>query len=194
MALLIIRRPGWPEEHLNFDGATLIGRGPACTVQLSDAAVSTRHCKIEPVDEFWQITDLQSRTGTWVDEQRITTRYLKDIDSIRIADFDLEFHSQSDEEVAPTFAHLGEPRGLSPADGVPGKHAAATMVAAKPARKVDASPLQKVANERKPAIKLSVAALAAVIGGYLIYSEFGTGTAKATPSVAHVITQQQSGD
>ncbi len=194
MALLIIRRPDWPEEHLTLDGPSTIGRSSACTVQLTDPAVSTNHCRIEPVDEFWQITDLKSRTGTWMGDHRITTQYLKDVDTVRIADFELEFHSQTEEDEVPTFAHLGETAAFaSSAIVLPAASRRTAAVTTHP-RKSNANSKENSAEQRKTSIRLYLAVVTILIGGYLIYTEYSSDSTNIVPSVAHSITQQLPGD
>ncbi len=49
----------------------VIGRSPACDVVLSLPMVSSRHAILEPVDEGWEIRDLGSTNGTFVEGRRI---------------------------------------------------------------------------------------------------------------------------
>jgi len=56
-----------PEPHR----PVVIGRSPACDVVLSLPMVSSRHAILEPVDEGWQIRDLGSTNGTFVEGRRI---------------------------------------------------------------------------------------------------------------------------
>ena len=44
-----------------------VGADPACDVVLADAAVSARHATIVPRDGAFEITDLGSRNGTWLE-------------------------------------------------------------------------------------------------------------------------------
>ena len=50
----------------------VVGADPACDVTLVDAAVSRRHCTIVPTDAGFDVTDLASRNGTFVDQVAIT--------------------------------------------------------------------------------------------------------------------------
>lgn len=49
----------------------MIGRSPACDVVLPLPMVSSRHAILEPVDDGWQIRDLGSTNGTFVEGRRI---------------------------------------------------------------------------------------------------------------------------
>jgi DNA-binding NtrC family response regulator len=51
----------------------VVGADPAADVPLSDAAVSRRHCTIVPTDGGFEVADLGSRNGTFLDGARITS-------------------------------------------------------------------------------------------------------------------------
>ncbi len=50
----------------------LIGRDPACDVQLGDGSVSRRHAEIQQADDEWVIADLKSGNGVLVDDVPVT--------------------------------------------------------------------------------------------------------------------------
>ncbi len=50
----------------------LIGRSAACGLRLSDPHASSEHATITWTGEHWQITDLGSRNGTFIDGTRIS--------------------------------------------------------------------------------------------------------------------------
>lgn len=64
-------------HFLPIDGEVFIGRDPRCHIVLDSvnyASVSRRHAKITPVpnlDAVWQICDLESANGTYVNGQRL---------------------------------------------------------------------------------------------------------------------------
>jgi adenylate cyclase len=45
----------------------VVGRDPACDVVIPNRVVSGKHCELEFLQGHWQVTDLQSRNGTFVD-------------------------------------------------------------------------------------------------------------------------------
>ncbi len=49
-----------------------IGRGPDCTLALSDEYVSTRHARVLRHDGQWYVEDLGSTNGTHLGTQRLT--------------------------------------------------------------------------------------------------------------------------
>ncbi|WP_394831514.1 sigma 54-interacting transcriptional regulator [Pendulispora rubella] len=50
----------------------LVGADSSCEVRLEDPAVSRKHATIVPVAEGFEVSDLGSRNGTWLDGARIT--------------------------------------------------------------------------------------------------------------------------
>lgn len=72
------------------DRTIYIGRDPDLSVVLDNPGVSRRHAKIERSPDGFQIVDLQSGNGTFVNEQRVTQAALKTGDTVRISKFTLE--------------------------------------------------------------------------------------------------------
>ena len=54
----------------------VIGRSESCDLPLTDRRVSTRHCLLEFIDDFWWITDLDSLNGTTVNGRRCHRTYV----------------------------------------------------------------------------------------------------------------------
>jgi pSer/pThr/pTyr-binding forkhead associated (FHA) protein len=53
------------------DRPLVFGRRPDCAIVLHDSAVSGHHARISWDSESWQIDDLGSRNGTYVNGRRI---------------------------------------------------------------------------------------------------------------------------
>lgn len=68
-------------------GQLSIGRSPKCEVFLNDMTVSRRHAMIERTPAGYQITDLNSFNGIWVNNKNVTSTILKDGDIIQIGAF-----------------------------------------------------------------------------------------------------------
>lgn len=84
MAYLIFAdRRGELARHA-LGGPITIGRSPECTVIVRDVLLSRHHCQIEPMLDRWVVTDLQSKNGTFVGQQRIDRHTLEDGDVVRI--------------------------------------------------------------------------------------------------------------
>jgi rubredoxin len=70
---------------------TTIGRSPDCGVFLDDVTVSRRHAALVRRDNRWQIEDLGSLNGTFVNRRRVDSTSLEDGDEIQIGKYRLTF-------------------------------------------------------------------------------------------------------
>lgn len=63
----------------------VLGRGEGCDIRIQDNSVSRRHAKIEPTTDGYQVSDLQSTNGTFVNDSlsQLPIR-LKDGDYLRV--------------------------------------------------------------------------------------------------------------
>ena len=80
-----------PEKSLS------IGRMADNDVAIDNLAVSGYHAKIDAVGKIFILTDLQSKNGTFVNEERATSHKLEDGDVITIGKHTLEFTYREDE-------------------------------------------------------------------------------------------------
>lgn len=82
---------------------TLFGRSRHANTQLSDLSVSRVHCEIEIRDRRVLLTDLESGSGTFVNDRRVTDCELADGDVVRIGNTRLLLENAADaESTAPT--------------------------------------------------------------------------------------------
>lgn len=89
-------QPGVPATALNVVGGELlghciplandltIGRGPTNTVALNEPGVSRRHVEIRQLESGWEIRDLQSTNGTYLNSRRIVSALLAPGDVVQI--------------------------------------------------------------------------------------------------------------
>ncbi|HEX7840707.1 MAG TPA: FHA domain-containing protein [Kofleriaceae bacterium] len=68
MGLLLDTRSG---RLITLSARTLIGRSPVCLVQIDDPRASAEHAVIAWSGECWEIRDLGSLNGTWLDGRRL---------------------------------------------------------------------------------------------------------------------------
>lgn len=61
-----------------------VGRHSQCEIVLNDAEISRRHLKISRMGSGWEVDDLGSTNGTWLNSQRITKQILVPGDRIEI--------------------------------------------------------------------------------------------------------------
>ncbi len=72
-----------------------IGRRSKNDVVIGDPSVSGHHAKIDSVGDGFVLIDLQSRNGSFVNEQLITSRWLKNGDVINIGEHSLRFQDSA---------------------------------------------------------------------------------------------------
>ncbi len=94
------------EMRLGKDASLTIGRRDTSDIVIENLAVSGTHAKIDSVEDGFLITDLQSKNGTFVNDQLITSHYLNHGDVITIGKHVLIFAYAEDEKrpkkAAPT--------------------------------------------------------------------------------------------
>ena len=90
-------------ERVALDKDTLVlGRSPDCQVVIPVTSVSRQHARLVRAQEKWYLEDMQSRNGTFLNNQPVTTRTpLRHNDRIRICDFVATFHDQPVPPPAP---------------------------------------------------------------------------------------------
>ena len=78
--------------ELTGDAATVLGRDPACDIVLAHVTVSRRHAEILPTHPGFELTDLGSLNGTYVNHHATDTTPLSDGDEIQLGIFRLTLH------------------------------------------------------------------------------------------------------
>ncbi|MFZ5571202.1 MAG: FHA domain-containing protein [Thermodesulfobacteriota bacterium] len=86
------------EVRLGRDDSLTIGRRDTNDIIIENLAVSGTHAKIDSVEDGFLITDLQSKNGTFVNDQLITSHYLNHGDVITIGKHVLIFAYAADEK------------------------------------------------------------------------------------------------
>lgn len=91
---------GWlmPEEGSVKSGYPLskdrfiIGRDVKCDILINDESISRQHAEIMKTERGYRITDMNSKNGVFVNNQRINQHFLQDSDRIMIGDkyFDIK--------------------------------------------------------------------------------------------------------
>src|SRR5437016_822588 len=82
-ACLVFIYPSGPEMGARYsltEISLIMGRDPSCEIAIHNLFVSRHHSRIQPVSDGYQIIDLHSTNGTFVNEVRITAQTLKDGD------------------------------------------------------------------------------------------------------------------
>lgn len=97
-ALLISHRgPGAGSRFLLDQDLTIAGRHPEADIFLDDVTVSRKHVQISRKGLAFQLEDLGSMNGTYVDGNRVDTMDLADGVEVLIGKFRLTFYSSKKE-------------------------------------------------------------------------------------------------
>jgi pSer/pThr/pTyr-binding forkhead associated (FHA) protein len=82
------------------DGFSLtIGRKKKNDVVIQDPAVSGHHAKIDPVGDRYVLIDLQSKNGTFINQNLVITHWLKHGDVISIGNHQLVFNQYGGQQI-----------------------------------------------------------------------------------------------
>jgi hypothetical protein len=90
--LIMIEGPRPDEvQVIEDDAAPALGRSTRSDIFVPDARSSRNHCRIERIDGRWQLTDLGSLNGTFVNGERVSKIELQPGDVIRIGSVKYRF-------------------------------------------------------------------------------------------------------
>jgi serine phosphatase RsbU (regulator of sigma subunit)/pSer/pThr/pTyr-binding forkhead associated (FHA) protein len=120
---------------------TVLGRNPDCEIVIQGTAVSRAHAHIVRIDGEYYIEDLNSRNGTFVNNESITVRTkLKDNDRIKICDTLFSFHEKAPVKPLPGLLAPEEPEPLETATA----QVEATVVPASTKKLLETQPAEKI--------------------------------------------------
>ena len=92
VGLLVVRRgPNAGSTYVLDRDETTLGRHPASTIFLDDVTVSRRHARVRRVDVRYELDDVGSLNGTYVDHRRIDTATLHDLAEVQVGRYVLTF-------------------------------------------------------------------------------------------------------
>jgi pSer/pThr/pTyr-binding forkhead associated (FHA) protein len=111
--LILADRKGEFDRRDLASGPVIIGRALDCDVCVKDILLSRRHCRVEPFDDRYVVTDLGSKNGTRVGSEMVTRHILSDGDVFRIGKIQVSFHAG---EFVPAPKGSTRPRDVRPAD------------------------------------------------------------------------------
>ncbi len=87
------------DYQLQDNFSLTIGRAKKNDVVIQDPAVSGHHAKIDPVGDRFVLIDLQSKNGTFVNENLIISHWLKHGDVINIGNHQLVFNQYGSQQI-----------------------------------------------------------------------------------------------
>lgn len=104
---LVMQPSGLTVELRRTD--TVVGRHLEVDLRLPLPDVSRRHCRFLFADNFWQVLDLNSLNGVYVNGERVNKAILHHEDSIRIGGFTfkVDLHSSQGTVKLPSSPRLG---------------------------------------------------------------------------------------
>ena len=92
MGMLVVRKgPIAGSRFILDDETTALGRHPDSDIFLDDITVSRRHAAVRRVDGGYEVSDVGSLNGTYVDHERVELAPLRDLNEIQIGRFVLTF-------------------------------------------------------------------------------------------------------
>ncbi len=92
--LVLIYPPGselGKRYELRGTNEVTIGRGADCDIQVDRDSVSRKHAKVTRAREMWQVVDLGSTNGSYVNDAQITQCSLRDGDLLKIGNAIFKF-------------------------------------------------------------------------------------------------------
>ena len=91
-ALLVVKRgPNAGARFLLDQDSTTAGRHPEADIFLDDVTVSRRHAEFRRKDDSFEVVDVGSLNGTYVNREPRNSELLSDGDEIQIGKFRLVF-------------------------------------------------------------------------------------------------------
>jgi len=73
----------------------VLGRASGCDIVISDASVSSEHCRLSRESDGWRVANLLSTNGTFVNNNKISNGFLADGDRLRLGRVEFVMHDQS---------------------------------------------------------------------------------------------------
>jgi pSer/pThr/pTyr-binding forkhead associated (FHA) protein len=74
----------------------IIGRTSICDLSMSHSTISGRHAKIQKVGDHYEIMDLQSTNGTYLNGIKIERKHLRSEDKVKFDQFEFQFIDPAD--------------------------------------------------------------------------------------------------
>jgi pSer/pThr/pTyr-binding forkhead associated (FHA) protein len=92
LGMLVVRRgPNAGSTFVLQGDETTLGRHPDSDVFLDDVTVSRRHATLRRIDGGYEVADVGSLNGTYVDHERVDAALLRDMQVLQVGRFVLTF-------------------------------------------------------------------------------------------------------
>ncbi len=91
-AALLVREGPQQDQRFVLSGSEIVlGRSDSANIVLDDVTVSREHVQILRIKDHWQIKDLESLNGTYLNRNRISTADLAAGDEIQVGKYRFTF-------------------------------------------------------------------------------------------------------
>jgi hypothetical protein len=74
----------------------IIGRTSSCDLSMSQSTISGRHAKIQKVGDHYEVLDLQSTNGTYLNGLKVERKHLRSEDKVKFDQFEFQFIDPAD--------------------------------------------------------------------------------------------------
>jgi len=109
MARIVVLFGKKPERIIDLDVEELsIGRGTDVMLDLDNDLISRTHCQLRLVGDGYVVEDLRSKTGTYVNKERVTAHILNDGDRIGVGPWTLLYQAPRVDKTAQKEADLDD--------------------------------------------------------------------------------------
>ncbi len=92
---------------LDPDKENRIGRGTECSIQLNDPLCSRVHAIVKNVNGRWEVRDLDSRNGTFVNDRKIDDSTLGEGHYLKLGSTEFQFHQSRMRPTLPGDPNVG---------------------------------------------------------------------------------------
>ncbi|MEE2901786.1 MAG: SpoIIE family protein phosphatase [Myxococcota bacterium] len=101
MAYLLVNDGPNKGTKYTLEEECVLGRSLDCQVQIQDLSVSRKHARISKVSHGYEVIDLGSGNGTFVNEIAVSRHLLKDKDIVRVSQLKLCYYEDQTESRIP---------------------------------------------------------------------------------------------
>jgi transcriptional regulator with GAF, ATPase, and Fis domain/pSer/pThr/pTyr-binding forkhead associated (FHA) protein len=106
----LISVSGFPKEFVRVvkDRPLILGRDPSNQLEVGDPAVSRKHCSVSELSaDVFEVADLDSHNGTFVNGARVSRQTIQHGDRIRIGNSEFLFFTGPDEQTGQVSSRSG---------------------------------------------------------------------------------------
>lgn len=110
--LICVSGPHAGQEYELGQDVTIVGRTAEASIRLEDQFASRQHAEVRHVDNAYQVRDLHSKNGVFVDARRLPsggTAWLSDGMEVQFASTRFRFYDPSATVTAPSLIAVREP-------------------------------------------------------------------------------------